>query len=150
TIVVPIVLAAIAVYFIAMPKRPDRDVEPRLGLAPYNGLVVPGIGFYDGAFGPGTGSFFTAAGVGLRGQRLVPASAQARMLNFDTNVASLVVFALGGKMVWLVGGVMAIGSVSGAYLGAFAVSKGGARLIRPIIVVMCLGMLVQYLWKQGW
>ncbi|ADD45100.1 protein of unknown function DUF81 [Stackebrandtia nassauensis DSM 44728] len=150
TVVVPVVLAGIAIYFIAMPKRPDRDVEPRLALAPYNSLVVPGIGFYDGAFGPGTGSFFTAAGVSLRGQRLVPASAQARMLNFATNVASLVVFAIGGKTMWLVGGIMAVGSMSGAYLGALAVSRGGARLIRPIVVVMCLGMLVQYLWRQGW
>lgn len=148
TIIVPVVLAGIAAYFIFMPRRDDVDRDPRLGTRAYHGLVVPSIGFYDGAFGPGTGSFFTAAGVSMRGQRMVPATAQARLLNFATNIASLTVFAVGGKMLWLVGGIMAIGQIVGAYLGAIAVARGGAKLIRPVVVVMCLAMLVQYLWKQ--
>ncbi|GAA4925072.1 hypothetical protein LX16_0152 [Stackebrandtia albiflava] len=150
TVVVPVVLAGIALYFIFMPKQGDGDRVPRMGAGPYRSVVVPVIGFYDGAFGPGTGSFFTAAGVSLRGLRVVPATAQARMWNFATNVASLVVFAIGGKMLWLVGAVMAVGQVVGAYLGAAAVSRGGARLVRPVVVVVCLAMLVQYLWRQGW
>ncbi|MGH8881730.1 MAG: TSUP family transporter [Stackebrandtia sp.] len=137
-------------YFIAMPKTDDVERPPWLATRPYHALVVPGIGFYDGAFGPGTGSFFTAAGVSMRGQRLVAATAQARLLNFGTNAASLVVFSFGGKLVMMVGLVMAVGQVMGAYLGAAAVAKGGARLVRPLVVVMCVAMLIQYLWKQGY
>ena len=149
TVVVPIVLVVIAVYFIVMPKASDVDRPPRLATGPYHAVVVPGIGFYDGAFGPGTGSFFTAVGVSMRGQRLVAATAQAKLLNFATNAASLVVFLIGGKLVVMVGLVMAAGQIMGGYAGAVAVARGGARLIRPLVVVMCVAMLVQYLWKQG-
>lgn len=150
TLLVPIVLATIALYFIFMPKYTDAEREPKMGTGLYHSVVIPGIGFYDGTIGGGTGSFFTAAGISLRGQRIVPASAQARIMNFGTNIASLVVFAFSGKMLWLVGGAMAVGQVVGAYLGATAVSRGGARLVRPVVVVICLAMLVQYLWQQGW
>lgn len=150
TVAVPVVLAVIAVYFIVMPRREDAQRPAKIGTGMYYSTVVPGIGFYDGAIGPGTGSFFTATGVSLRGHGLVAATAQARVLNFATNVASLAVFAFSGKMLWIVGGVMAVGQMVGAYLGAAAVSRGGARLIRPVVVVVCLAMLAQYLWSQGW
>ena len=150
TVAVPVVLAVIAVYFIVMPRRDDVERPARIGSGVYYATVVPTIGFYDGAIGPGTGSFYTAVGTSLRGHGLVAATAQARVLNFATNVASLIVFAFSGKMLWLVGGVMAVGQVGGAYLGAWAVSRGGARLIRPVVVVVCLAMLLQYLWRQGW
>ncbi len=150
TVIVPVVLATIAVYFIVMPRREDAERPATVGTGVYHGAIIPSIGFYDGAIGGGTGSFFTAAAVSLRGQRLVAATAQARALNFATNAASLVIFGFGGKMLWIVGGVMAVGQVIGAYAGACVVSRGGARFIRPVVVTVCLAMLAQYLWSQGW
>jgi uncharacterized membrane protein YfcA len=98
-----------------------------------------------GGSGPGTGSFFSLTGVALRGQDLVTATAQAKALNFASNIASLTLFVVGGKVLWVTGAVMIVGQMLGAWLGSHAVLRGGARLIRPLIVVVCLAMLIRYL-----
>jgi len=112
--------------------------------------VVPGIGFYDGMFGPGAGSFFSMAGVALRGQNLVTATAHAKLLNFASNIAALAVFVAGGKVLWTVGAVMVAGQVIGAWAGSHAMVRGGAKLIRPVIVTVCFAMLGRYLWQKGY
>ena len=80
----------------------DEDAHQRLserGYAPVGGL----IGLYDGFFGPGTGSFFSTSLVALRGYGLTRATGVTKLLNFTSNVASVIFFALGGKMLWLLG-----------------------------------------------
>jgi uncharacterized membrane protein YfcA len=122
---------------------------PRLGNRLYGYVLVPIIGFYDGFFGPGTGSFFSVIGVSLRGQTLISATAVAKVLNFATNIASLILFIASGKVIWAVGLIMVCGQVIGAYAGAHAAIKGGARLIRPVIVVVCFAMVGRYFWQKG-
>lgn len=148
-VAIPVVLVVIGLYFLLAPGAGDIDRCPRIGEGSYRNAVVPFIGFYDGFFGPGTGSFFSLAGVSLRGQSLVRATANAKLLNFASNVASLTIFAVGGKVLWLVGGVMVVGQVLGAWLGSHAVVRGGARLIRPLIVLMCTAMVLRYAWQKG-
>jgi uncharacterized membrane protein YfcA len=148
-VVIPVVLTCIALYFLLAPKAGVLDSRPRIKHGAYQGMVVPGIGFYDGMFGPGTGSFFSLAGVSLRGQNLVTATAHAKVLNFASNVASLMVFIVGGKVLWTIGAAMIVGQVIGAWLGAHAVVRGGTRLIRPVIVSVCFIMLGRYLWQKG-
>jgi uncharacterized protein len=146
---VPIVLMVIALYFLLTPNAGAIDRKPRLGETAYRIFVVPLIGFYDGMFGPGTGSFFSLAGVALRGQNLIVATAHAKLLNFGSNVASLLVFIAGGKVLWIIGAVMGIGQVIGAWCGAHAMVRGGTRLIRPVIVTVCFVMLGRYLWQKN-
>lgn len=148
--VVPVVLIAIAAYFLFAPKAGDVARSPRVGDRTYRATVVPGIGFYDGVFGPGTGSFFALAGVFFRGHDLVTATAHAKVFNFSTNLASLIVFVLGGKVLWLIGGVMAVGQIIGAYFGSIAVHRGGAKLIRHVVVIVSVAMVINYLWRKGW
>jgi len=148
-IVIPLVLAGIALYFLLAPNAGALDSKPRLAPGPYGAAVVPGIGFYDGMFGPGAGSFFSLAGVALRGQNLVTATAHAKLLNFASNVAALAVFIIGGKVLWTVGAVMVAGQVIGAWAGSHAMVRGGAKLIRPLIVTVCFIMLGRYLWQKG-
>lgn len=148
-VAIPVVLIGIGLYFLLAPGAGDVEGHPRIGAAVYRSGVVPAIGFYDGFFGPGTGSFFSLAGVSLRGQSLVTATANAKLLNFASNVASLAVFIIGGKVLWLAGGVMVVGQVIGAWLGSHAMVRGGARLIRPLIVVMCTAMVLRYAWQKG-
>ncbi len=148
-IVIPLVLSLIALYFLLVPNAGVLDSSPRLGAGPYGATVVPGIGFYDGMFGPGAGSFFSLAGVALRGQNLVTATAHAKLLNFASNIAALAVFVVGGKVLWTVGAVMVVGQVIGAWAGSHAMVRGGARLIRPLIVTVCFVMLGRYLWQKG-
>ena len=101
--IIPFILVGIGLYFLLAPKAGELDSQPRIGEGPYRWLVVPIIGFYDGFFGPGTGSFFSLVGVALRGQNLINATAVAKVLNFATNIASLIMFIAGGKVIWQVG-----------------------------------------------
>lgn len=148
-IVIPIVLVGIAAYFLLAPNAGAIEKKPRLNRSLYQGTVVPGIGFYDGMFGPGTGSFFSLAGVALRGQDLITATANAKVLNFASNIASLTVFIFGGKVVWTAGAAMVAGQVIGAWGGSHAMVRGGTKLIRPMIVTVCVVMLGRYLWQKG-
>ncbi|MHB8884144.1 MAG: TSUP family transporter [Methylovirgula sp.] len=148
-VLIPIVLGAIALYFLFAPKAGEIAGKARLAPALYRRLVVPAIGFYDGFFGPGTGSFFALAGVALRGETLLRATAFAKVLNFGSNLAAFLIFLLAGKVVWLAGAAMVCGQILGAYAGAHAVIRGGARLIRPLIVVICFAMLARYAWQKG-
>jgi uncharacterized protein len=148
-IVIPVVLISIALYFLFAPNAGALERKPRVSNGAYEGMVVPGIGFYDGMFGPGTGSFFSLAGVALRGQNLLTATAHAKVLNFASNIASLGVFIIGGKVIWIAGATMIVGQVIGSWCGAHAMVRGGTRLIRPMIVTVCVVMLGKYLWQKG-
>lgn len=150
SLIVPLVLLLIAVYFIFSSRIHLAEREPRMGKAPYHKGVLPAVGFYDGFFGPGTGSFFSLAGVSLRGQALLDATAVAKALNFSTNIASLIVFIFAGKIVWIVGLAMMLGQVIGAWLGAHSLFKIPTSLLRLIIVLVCIGMLFRYSLQVGW
>jgi len=143
-VLLPVLLAGIALYFLFGPKASDEDVHARLTPFAF-GLVAGGIGFYDGFFGPGTGSFFALAFVTLMGMGLTRATANTKALNFTSNIVSVVVFAIGGHVLWLVGLMMAVGQVAGGWLGSHAAMRFGTKIIRPLLVVICLGMVVKLL-----
>ncbi|MBH3441670.1 MULTISPECIES: TSUP family transporter [Pseudomonas] len=149
-VLVPFILGGIALYFLLAPGAGTVERKPRMGERLHRLLVVPLIGFYDGFFGPGTGSFFSLSEVALRGRDLITATATAKSLNLASNLASLAIFIMGGKVLWLVGGIMAVGQLAGAYLGSLAVIGGGARLIRPLIVAICFVMIGRYLYQNGY
>jgi uncharacterized membrane protein YfcA len=138
-LIVPILLLAAAAYVIFSPRMTDEDAHQRLtqrGYAPVSG----GIGFYDGFFGPGTGSFFVTSLVALRGLGLTRATGTTKLLNASSNLGSLIVFAAGGKVIWLLGLCMAAGAMLGGWLGSHYAMKHGARLIRPLLIVISLAL----------
>lgn len=104
------------------------------------GLV---IGFYDGALGPGTGSFFVFTLVGLLGYNFLEASAKARMANWATNVAALCVFIPQGAVLWKVGLVMGGCNLVGAYLGARTAVARGAAFVRVFFVVVVTAFVLK-------
>ncbi|WP_084105044.1 TSUP family transporter [Demequina sp. NBRC 110056] len=140
-IVIPIVLALIAAYFLFVPKAHHPPAKPRMADPAYEATVVPAIGAYDGAFGPGTGSLFALSGVALRALPLRRATAVAKTLNFATNVASLIVFIIAGKVVWVIGGVMIVGQLIGAYIGSHILLRVNPLVLRVLIVVVSVTML---------
>lgn len=95
------------------------------------GLV---IGAYDGALGPGTGSFLVFALVGLLGYAFLEASAKAKIANFATNLGALTVFAPGGHVLWQVGVVMAAANLVGGWVGARTAVARGNRFVRAVFV----------------
>ena len=148
SVIVPITLTAIALYFLLHSSDDAERQTPRLTEKAFGYTAVPAIGGYDGFFGPGAGSFYAFGGVALRGQHLVDATANAKLLNAGSNLASLVVFVVGGKVLWTVGAAMIIGQILGAWLGSLAVLNVGAKLIRPMIVLACLLMIMRYAEQQ--
>lgn len=144
TFVVPIVLLCIAVYFLFSPTPRQSGGEVKVSQKVYRNYIVPAIGWYDGMFGPGTGSFFAMAGVSLRGHGLIDATAVAKTLNFSTNIASLMVFLVAGKVIWLLGGVMMAGQMLGAWAGSHILFKINPAYLRILVVIMCSAMLVKY------
>jgi uncharacterized membrane protein YfcA len=143
---VPVLLLFVAGYFLSVPNLGEIESAPKMSESKWAKTFVPFIGFYDGFFGPGTGSFFAASGVLARGKTLIDATVIAKPLNFTSNIVSLVLFAFGGQVVWLVGVVMMVGQVIGAILGAHSIYWGGAKLIRPIVIFMCVAMSIRQLW----
>lgn len=147
-VVIPIVLVLIGLYFLLVKGAGAVERKPRMAEKPYHMMVIPVIGFYDGLFGPGTGSFFSLGNVALRGEQIVQATAKAKAFNFASNIASAVVFIIGGKVVWSVGLTMMVGQIIGATLGSKVMISHGAKLIRPIIVTVCFLMVIRYLWDK--
>src|SRR3954469_2034480 len=86
---IPVLLIVIALYLLLKPKVGAESATARIGLLPFNVLFGLGIGFYDGFFGPGTGSFWAMAYVLLRGLDLTRATAHTKVMNFTSNIASL-------------------------------------------------------------
>ena len=148
--VIPAVLVLIALYFLFSPQLSEVERHPRISDNLFKKLLVPVIGWYDGMFGPGTGSFFAMAGVSLRGQGLIDATVVAKTLNFATNIASLIVFLIAGKVVWLYGFTMMAGQFIGAAGGSHCLLRINPRYLRILVVTMCLAMLVRYAWSAGW
>ncbi len=94
------------------------------------------VGFYDGALGPGTGSFFVFILVGLLGYSFLEASAKARLANWATNLAALCVFVPQGVVLWKVGLVLGACNVVGAYLGARTAVSRGASFVRVFFILI--------------
>lgn len=147
SLLVPVMLLAVAVYTVFSPRMDDHDSEPRIAERRYLPLAG-GIGFYDGFFGPGTGSFFAVSLVGLRGMGLTRATGLTKLLNLTSNLASVIVFALGNQVEWRLGLCMALGAMTGAWIGAHSATRFGARLIRPLLVTASLALTGKLIW--GW
>ncbi len=146
TLLVPILLILVAGYVLLSPRMSDDAAHERLSAMKY-APIGGSIGFYDGFFGPGTGSFFTTTLVALRGMGLTRAAAHTKLFNFTSNFASLILFIASGKVIWALGFTMALGGVTGAWLGARAALKFGAQVIRPLLVITSLTLTSRLLWQ---
>lgn len=120
----------------------ERTVTTRRRIAAtlLSGVV---IGFYDGAFGPGTGTFLIISFTALLAMDFVGASAMAKMVNVGTNFGALVVFGTSGHVLWQLGAAMAVGNIVGARLGARTALRRGAGFVRVVLVVAVVGMVIR-------
>ena len=107
------------------------------------GLVIGG---YDGFFGPGAGTFLMLAFTGLCRFDLLTASGNTKVANSASNLASLVTFALAGKVLWVVGIPAALCGVIGNYVGSSLALKGGAKVIRPMFFVVLALLLIRLIY----
>ena len=144
----PIVLVALVVVGGYVLLKPELGEQTALRFAGHRHLVAAMgtgllIGFYDGALGPGTGSFFVFTLVGLMGYSFLEASAKARLANWATNLAAILVFAPQGAVVWHVALVMAVANIVGGYVGARTAVSRGARFVRVFFIVVVSAFIVR-------
>lgn len=144
-LVLPPMLIAIALYFALKPNMDDVDRAQRMTPFLFGLTIVPVIGFYDGVFGPGTGSFFMLAFVTLAGYGLLKATAHTKLLNFASNLGAFAVFAYAGAIYWQVGLMMGVMQFLGARLGASLAMRVGSRLIKPLLVLACTALAIKLL-----
>lgn len=143
--VVPVALVLIALYFFFAPRLTDADRAARFSFTAFVPALGFAIGFYDGIFGPGTGSFFTIALVTLFGLGVTRAAGHTKLLNMTSNYAALALFIPSGDVVWPVALAMMAGQIAGGYLGALTGIRFGAKLIRPFVVVVSIALAARLL-----
>jgi uncharacterized protein len=100
------------------------------------GLLALGVGAYDGFFGPGTGTFLVVGLAALLGLPLRQASAEAKVINFASNLAAMLLFAVRGVVVWPVALPMAAGQLAGGWIGAHLTVRGGDRVVRWVVLAV--------------
>ena len=116
-----------------LPKR-------RVQIAAFAGVV---IGFYDGIFGPGTGSFLMLILVASLGYAFITASAIAKVVNVATNVGAIMVFGINGAVIWQIGIILGVANISGAVIGARLAIKGGSTLVRKVFLLVTVALIVK-------
>ncbi|MBL8957500.1 MAG: TSUP family transporter [Myxococcaceae bacterium] len=109
-------------------------------------LIASGIGFYDGFFGPGTGTFLIVAFVAVLGDELTRATAEAKVVNFASNLAAVTLFGLRGLIVWQIALPMAAAQFVGGLVGAQLAMKSGGPLIRRMVLLVVVALVA----KLGW
>lgn len=107
-----------------------------------------GLGFYDGFFGPGTGSFLIFLFIKVFGFDFTIASGNSKVLNFVSNITSLLMFAINGKIYYMVGIPIAFAMIAGARVGSKVAIKNGAKVIKPIFVAIALALAVKLLYTS--
>jgi uncharacterized membrane protein YfcA len=144
----PIVLVALVLVGGYVLFRPSLGGETALRFSGHRHTVAAmltglAIGFYDGALGPGTGSFFVITLVGLLGYSFLEASAKARLANWATNLAALCVFVPQGAVLWKTGLVMGACNLLGGYLGARTAVSRGTRFVRVFFIVVVSAFIIR-------
>jgi uncharacterized membrane protein YfcA len=144
----PIILVALVVVGAYVLLKPDLGRVTELRFAGHRHTIAASlaglvIGFYDGALGPGTGSFFVFTLVGLLGYNFLEASAKARIANWATNVAALLVFAAQGAVMWRIGLVVGLCNLLGSYIGARTTVSKGSGFVRVFFVLVVSAFIVK-------
>lgn len=134
----PILLSAVAIYILVKPRLGEADVPPRMKRAWFDFIFGLGFGFYDGFFGPGIGTFWTMAFMLGLGFNLTRATGYTKVMNFASNLSSLVIFLIHGSVQFAPGLTMGVGQLLGARIGSRMVIERGTNFIRPIFISVVL------------
>lgn len=139
---VVLVLLPCAALTLLLPRKEPKGAAPgkRLWLASLIALVV---GAYDGFFGPGTGTFLVIGFATLLHTPLLRATADAKVVNFASNLAAVLSFAVQDKILWRVALPMAAAQIAGGALGAHVAVQGGAKLIRIVVLGVVAALVLK-------
>jgi len=144
----PIVLTLLVAVAIYTWLKPDLGMiellkhhsTRRIQIAALAGAV---IGFYDGIFGPGTGSFLMLVLVASLGYAFITASAIAKVVNVSTNLGALIIFGIHGAIIWKIGLALGAANVSGAVIGARLAIRGGSTMVRRVFLIVTIALIIK-------
>ena len=145
--IIPVLLLTIAVFFWLKPELGAEKRAARMQPLPFAVACGIALGFYDGFFGPGAGSFWLVACVVLLGLDLRAATGHTKAMNLASNLGALAVFLIARQVRFDVGAVMIAGQLVGAKLGSGLVIRRGARLVRPVFLAVVLLLALRLLWR---
>ena len=140
-----VLLIAVAIYTWLKPDLGKLEnlrhvPKQRIQIGAIAGAV---IGFYDGIFGPGTGSFLMLILVATLGYAFITASAIAKVVNVATNVGALIVFGINGAVIWQIGIIMGFANITGAIIGSRLAIRGGSTLVRKVFLLVTVVLIVR-------
>lgn len=152
----PLILSLLILVSLYTFFRPHLGLEEKLRFSRQKTKVIVAlcgllIGFYDGIFGPGTGTFLIFLLVGLIGYAFIKASATAKIVNIATNLGAIISFHFTGHIWWKLGFALAIANVTGGILGSKLAIKGGSKLVRKFFLVVSVILIakVGYDWLHN-
>ncbi len=145
---IPFILTAVFLYTLFSPRLGQSQEREKIGKGLFYTLAGLTLGFYDGFFGPGTGSLWTIAMISFLGFDMKGATANTKITNFTSNFVALVVFAVGGKILVLPGLIMAVGQVAGAWIGSHLVITKGTRFVRIFFLTVVALTILRLFHKE--
>ncbi|THB80421.1 MAG: hypothetical protein D3926_07305 [Desulfobacteraceae bacterium] len=145
---VPILLLLVFFYTLLSPDLGRTDRAPKIPSAPFFILFGMLLGFYDGFFGPGTGSFWTASLLVVLGLNMTRAVGMTKIMNFTSNFVALIVFIIGGNVAYAIGIVMAVGQLIGARIGSNMAIERGTAFIRPLFLTVVFLTIVRLVYQN--
>jgi uncharacterized membrane protein YfcA len=144
--IIPFLLGAVALYTLLKPRLGAKDTHPRMSRGWFDLTFGLLIGFYDGFFGPGTGTFWTMAFMLGLGFNMTKATGAAKVVNFASNLSSLALFLAGKNVLFGAGLVMGFGQVLGARIGSRMVIVRGTRFIRPVFLTVVIVLTLKLIY----
>jgi uncharacterized protein len=144
--VIMALLVSVALFVAFKPSFGMQQMEiavtrrRRIGVILLAGAV---IGFYDGVFGPGVGTFLIISFTTLLATQFLESAAMAKVINASSNLGALAVFAWQGNVLWAIGLGMAVGNITGAMIGSHTALKKGSGFVRIVLVLVVTGMVIK-------
>jgi uncharacterized membrane protein YfcA len=145
---IPVLLILVAIYLLFKPRLGRYDLHPRMGRGWFDLIFGLLLGFYDGFFGPGTGTFWAMAYMVGLGFNMTRATGYTKVMNFASNLSSLVFFLAAGQARFAMGLTMGVGQLVGARIGARMVVARGTKLIRPVFLAVVMLLTLKLLFDN--
>jgi uncharacterized protein len=148
-----IMLPVITIFIFTKKDFGERNIARKLSLkrmALLSIIIGVSIGFYDGFFGPGTGTFLILAYTGILGLNLTTASGNAKVVNLASNIAALIAFAYGNKVSYSIGIPAALFGILGNWIGSGLAVKNGQKVIRPVFIGAIILLFIKICYDMIW
>ncbi len=146
--IIPVLLIVIFFYTLLSKNISDEDRTPKISDNVYFVIFGLLIGGYDGFFGPGTGSFWTASCMFFTGAGMIKATGITKVMNFTSNIVALAIFIMGGNVLFKVGFIMGLGQFIGAKTGSSMAIKKGTKFIKPLFLTMVFLTIIKLIYNS--